>query len=258
MIATRILKSQYGMTMVELLIAIAVGSLVLGGTVIVFTKQQSLFKNQGDSNAIRALGRFGVQELTKDLRMAGFGLPANKAITAATDTSITYRSNTDNLATTAPSAINSGSSNITVTDATGFAAGQNVAVYYPFSNTTSDLKTISSVAGNVITLTSGTANAYSNTPNMVVGYHTIVYTYDSANTRVTKTVDGASNDLISNVTGLTFAYKDKTGAALATPVSAANLANIRRIDISLVLLDPQNVNATTTFNTQVNVRSMNQ
>lgn len=258
MIAIRILKNQCGMTMIELLIALAIGSLVLGGSIIVFTKQQTLFKNQGDAGNIRALGRLGIQELTRELRMIGFGLPANKAITEATGTSVTYRANTDNLVATTPGAINSGSSNITVTDATGFVAGQNVVVYYPFSNTTSDLKTISSVAGNVITVSSGTANAYASFPNMVAGYHTIVYTYDSANTKITKTVDGASNDLISNVTGLTFAYKDKTGAALATPVSSANRPNIRRIDISLTLQDPDNSNATTTFNTQVNVRSMNQ
>lgn len=252
MTSVRTLKNQSGMSLVELLVAVAVGSLVLGVGVIAFTKQQTLFKNQADSSTIRALGRFAIQELTRDLRMAGYGLPANKAITAISSTSITYRSNTDNLVATTPSSINSGSSNITVVSATGFAAGQNVAIFYPFSNTTSDLKAISSVSGNIITLTSGTANAYSKFPNMVVGYHAIAYTYDSANTKITKTLDGASSDLIANVTGLALVYKDKTGTVTAT------LANIRRIDITLTLQDPDNPNATSTFNTQVNLRNMNQ
>ena len=254
---TRTLKNQYDMTMVELLVALAIGSLLLAVAVLTFTKQQTLFKNQGDSSNIRALGRYAIQELTKDLRSMGFGLPSNDDITSATSTSITYLSNTANLTTTIPATVNAGATSFTVTSATGFSAGNNVVIYDAFANTVSDLKVISTVAGNVITLTSVLTHGYSGT-NIMSAYNTVVYNFDSVNSKITRTVAGTVKDILGDVTGMTFVYKDKADTVLSAPVSSANLKNIRKIEISVTLTDPKNSVATTTFNTHVNLRNLDQ
>ena len=252
-----VLKNQLGFNMVELLVALAVSSLVVGVALVTFTKQQTLFKNQIDNTNIRALGRYSVQDLIRDLRMLGFGLPSNDDITVATSTSITYMSNTSKLTTTIPSTVNAGANSFTVTNATGFAAGNNVVIYDAFANTVSDLKVISSIAGNVVTLTSTLANSYSGT-NIMSAYNTIVYTYDSANTKITRSLNGAVNDILGDVTSLTFVYKDKTDTVITSPVSAGNFSKIHKIEISITSQDPKNPLAITTFNTHVNLRNMDQ
>ena len=260
MFAFRTLKNQRGFSMVEMLIAIAIGALLLGVAVRSFTKQQTLFKNQADGSVIRETARFSIQELTRDLRMAGYGVPSAVGITSATVNSITFLSNTDEISTTVPGDLAASATAITVNSATGFTTGKTIVI---LSATKSpvlyDLKTISSVAGNVINLTSGLSRAYLASDITVVnGYNTVSMTYNSVSHIVTKSVAGVIKDR-ENVTTLAYAYLDKTGATLSAPVSAANLPNIRRINISMTLQDPNNTSATTAIdNTHVNLRNMNQ
>ena len=74
------LNNQRGVSMVEYIMGAAVGVLILGVSIIVFTNQQSLIKDQNDSANIRAKGRLAIKTLAKEIRMAGYGLPSNQGI----------------------------------------------------------------------------------------------------------------------------------------------------------------------------------
>lgn len=254
----RVFKNQSGMGMVELLVTIVVGVILLGLAVTTFTKQQTLFKNQNDTTNIRAAGRYAIQQLSKDLRMAGYGLPISRAVSSASSASITYRTNTNDISSTVPGDLSAGTASVTVVSATGFSAGQNVVIYTVYgSSPSSELGVVNSVAGNVITLGAGLANAYdAGSTTIVNNYHTVAYAYDSSAKKITKSADGGTaSTVVENATGLTFVYRDQANAALTSPLSSADLAKIRKIEITLTLQDSQNTKTTSQFVTAVEIRN---
>lgn len=250
--------------MVELLIGIVAAVVLLGLATMTFTRQQTLFKNQNDETNIRALGRYGIRELAKDLRMAGYGLPASLAVSSASTAAITYRTNSDDVSATGAADISAGATTVSLTaadvDSDGtadFASGQSVVIFTAVSPE-AELATVSGVAGNTLTLSSATANAYAaNDAIFVNKYHTVAYSYDAANKKIVKSADGgADSTLIENVTGATLVYRNSADAALSSPLSAADLTSVRKIEISLALQDPLNASASAQYDTAVELRNL--
>ncbi|MBI4383948.1 MAG: hypothetical protein HY579_07935 [Nitrospinae bacterium] len=260
----RALDNQSGAGMVELLIGIVAAVILLGLATVTFTRQQTLFKNQNDETNIRALGRYGIRELAKDLRMAGYGLPASLAVSSASSTAITYRTNSDDVSATAASDISAAATTVTLTAAdvdsdgsSDLASGQSVVIFTAASSE-AELATVSSVAGNVLTLSSATDNAYSTDDAIFVNkYHTVAYSYDAANKKIVKSVDGGTDStLVENATSLTFVYRNSANAALTSPLSAADLTAVRKIEISLALQDSLNASASAQYDTAVELRNL--
>jgi hypothetical protein len=153
--------------------------------------------------------------------------------------------------------ISAGATAFTVDSAASFAAGDKIAVYKIFDASAYDLKTISSIAGNVITVGSAFANSYSTSQSVAISkYRQIALALDNANHTIAKTADSVEITEIPNVAtnGLSLVYKDNSGATLSSPV--ATPANIRKIEITLNMLDPENPNTAATFKTDVNLRNM--
>ncbi len=69
------IKNQSGFTLVEMMIASVIALIVIGGSIYVFTTQQSLLKDQNDNTKVRAKGRLAIKILAREVRMAGFGVP---------------------------------------------------------------------------------------------------------------------------------------------------------------------------------------
>lgn len=254
----RHIRNQKGFSMTELLIVSTIGVFLLGAAGMVFVSQQSSMKAQREHADINALGRFAVEDIAKMLRETGYGLPTGQGVTSANTNTITLLSNTDNVTTTLSADISAGATSFTVASAANFAAGDKVAVYMVFSSSTYDLKTISSIAGNVITVSNAFANAYSTSQSISVSkYHQISLAVDNVSHTVTKTVDGGvATTIIGSVAsnGLSFAYKDNAEAALSAPVGTPS--NIRKIAMTLNMQDPENSNIMVTFKTDVNMRNM--
>ncbi|MFH1718459.1 MAG: prepilin-type N-terminal cleavage/methylation domain-containing protein [Planctomycetota bacterium] len=68
----------------------------------------------------------------------------------------------------------------------------------------------------------------------------------------------STQSLIGDVSAMSFSYLDANGAAIALPVSAASLANIRTVVISITCqgTDAQGQNFTRTLNTRVSCRNL--
>jgi type IV pilus assembly protein PilW len=63
---------QQGVTLVELLIAMLLGVLILAGVIQIFLSAQKSFRLQENLSRVQENGRFAMQFLSRDLRMAGY------------------------------------------------------------------------------------------------------------------------------------------------------------------------------------------
>ena len=247
------INNQRGVSMVEYIMGAAVGVLILGVSIIVFTNQQSLIKDQNDSANIRAKGRLAIKTLAKEIRMAGYGLPANQGIQdSLSTTAITFRSNLFDIYTTLPPAGTGASANdpsLTVLSSTGFSSGDNIVIYQPDFKIT-ELNGVASTGTGSITLTSNLANDFEFGLNakliLVNKYNSVVIQYTG--TQITKTVDGgAPTILVSDVAstnGLAFNFY---GATVASQVD--------KIGITLNLVDIDNTDAVIEFKSDLSIRN---
>jgi Tfp pilus assembly protein PilW len=249
------LNNQRGVSMVEYIMGAAIGVLILGVSIVVFTNQQSLIKDQNDSANIRAKGRLAIKALSKEIRMAGYGLPPNQGIQdSLSTTAITFRSNLDNVNTTlTPPPTGTGGEindpSLDVLSSTGFSSGDNIVIYQPDFNTT-ELNGVASTGTELITLTSALANDFEFGLNakliLVNKYNSVVIQY--AGTQITKTVDGGSSTIlvsdVESTNGLAFNFY---GATVASQVD--------KIGITLNLVDTDNSDAVIEFKTDLSIRN---
>lgn len=250
------LTNQAGTSFIEIIVVAVIGVFLLGASIATFLKQQDLYADQNDKTYIISQGRQAIKDLARELREAGYGLPPGQGIITAGADTVVFRANLEDVSTRITADINSGDSTLTVNDVTGFSNNDRIAVYHAFDSAKQNEidETINSITGNVITIQTSYTNTYPSDQGTVVNkYNLVTLALDNGNSRVTKTIDaGAAIPLIADVenNGLSFVYKDKAGAVTAT------LADIRKIEITLSLKDPDNSGAVIEFKTDVNVRNM--
>jgi type IV pilus assembly protein PilW len=63
-----------GFTLVELLIATVVASFVIAGSIALLSSQQRMFQGSSTDRAIQETGRMALEEMTTNLRLAGYGI----------------------------------------------------------------------------------------------------------------------------------------------------------------------------------------
>ncbi|MCQ8105218.1 PilW family protein [Methylomonas sp. SURF-2] len=79
------LKRQQGMTLIELLIAMLLGAFLLGGVIQIFVNTKQTYRMQESLSRLQENGRFAMEFLTYDIRMAGF-LGCMSRVTSVTNT----------------------------------------------------------------------------------------------------------------------------------------------------------------------------
>jgi Tfp pilus assembly protein PilW len=259
--AIKKIKNQSGLGLIELMVSMAIMIIVLGGTIMVFTEQQSRIEDENDTAKVRAKGRHAIKLVAREVRMAGFGLPPGLGVTSTPANSVNFRFNMDNTrAFVDPSSdISSGSTALTVTaagDAALFSNNDNVVVYNPNGGATDDNNQVSSVFGSVITLSSGLGEDYNFGvfSNITTINKFNNYTIQANGTNIERITDGGTpvilvNDIAPN--GLTFEYFDFSDAA------TADTTQVQKIGITLNMLDPTNPDAVMEFKTDVQIRNSN-
>lgn len=256
-ILCRHLKNDRGFGLIETLIGSVIALIVLGATILLFTRNQSILKNENDTANIQAKGRFAVDKIEEEVRMAGFGLPPLQGLTAINANSISFRSNLNDIKTTTPpcalpcpgvTAGNLGATTLTVLDETVFANGDKIVIRNPNFNQW-ELNTVTGTSAGTLNLGTALSQDYDygiNTNLVTVNkYSDVVIAL--AGTNITRTVDGTAMNLISDVdatTGLVFDYFTLTDPA-----------EVQRLSFTLNLIDPQNAGATVEFKTDVSLRN---
>jgi hypothetical protein len=250
------IRNNQGFGLIEIIIGSGIAIIVLAVTVIVFTRSESILKDENDRTNIVAKGRQAVKILDEEIRMAGFGLPPNLGLTAINGSSLSFFSNLDDIRTSTPicspcvigvsTAGDLGDPDIDVVDISGFSDGDDIHIYYPSYNLSEFNGVSGAPSGNTITLASNLANnyAYGNLTNLVTvnKYNTV--TIALVGTNITKTIDGNVTILVNNVSGFAFNYN-----------GAATPADVFKISITMNLVDPDNPSASIEFKTDVNLRN---
>jgi len=68
----RLINKQQGLSLIELMVAIVVSSLLMAGTIQLFVNNKQTYRVQEAVSRLQENGRFGIQFLTRDIRMADF------------------------------------------------------------------------------------------------------------------------------------------------------------------------------------------
>ncbi len=67
------LRKQHGITLVELMIALVVSTIILFGVATVYTSSKRAYKVQEEMSRLQENARFGFELMVRDIRMAGYG-----------------------------------------------------------------------------------------------------------------------------------------------------------------------------------------
>ena len=66
------LKNQKGLSLIELMIAVALGIFITGGIIQLFTSSKQTYRIQENISRLQENGRFAISFLTRDIRMADY------------------------------------------------------------------------------------------------------------------------------------------------------------------------------------------
>ena len=219
-----------GLTLTELLVTLAVMGLVMAALVGVQVSGNTLVLT-GENQAQAQQAARTAMLMEEDLRLVGYGYPpALTAITGASQTSITFWADLNNVSTTLAAAVAAGAKTFTV--AGGLGINPNDTIYLA-NGSISESQTVKTVVGTTITVNgSGVANAY---PQGAVVGRPLAVTYSWAGNTLSKDPgDGTgSQALATGVQVQQFSYFDTTDTAILTSNLSANLANIRRLAITM-------------------------
>jgi prepilin-type N-terminal cleavage/methylation domain-containing protein len=246
-----------GFTLIELMVTLVILGVAATFIYAVFITQHDSYIAQQDVSETQQDVRVGLDMLTRDLRAAGYGVPAGVSlgggtgITAASATSIQF--NTAQGLSTYLTAAPAGAVLTIHPDPNGvrFVANNrvNLISVWDKSQIGSAMYTISSVSGTTQLILSGTAPA-AYPGDLVVGVdstaaalNSITYglvldtnnpgppqTYLLQRISTTNGTENLADHILLN--GLQFSYTLADGTTTTTP-TAANLPNIRMVDVKI-------------------------
>jgi len=279
---------QMGLSLVELMISIALGLLILLGVISIFSASSTNYRFQQSSSAVQESGRIALEVMARDIRMTGFSGCGNvnfirnrtDAVSAPALPSTQRFSNQDalsgghNVNPMTPDTITlvRASENLTNIAAGGQAAAMMApladigAIGNPPNNSrllftdcqSTEVATVSSVAGNVVTLSSALVGVYG--PASRVLRHESVQ-YSVAGGQLLRSLNGgAAQALVENVQNLKVTYGIDTNGDrsvneyIADPgaVVPPRWGDVMAVNVNLTL----NINELTkTFGTTVALRN---
>ena len=236
---------QHGFTLIELMVAVSIFFFVIAAIYESFLSQQHVSLIQAQVSDMQQNARLAMDFLSKEIRMAGFGMPVisvngfSNAITPAIDNNANGGNNvligTDQISivtgyrqiSTLASAATQGATTITLnSNGNQFDTNtkQYVCIDAIFSN---DNYVVSGAGSNTLTLSSGlTRNYNQGAPVFLV--KAITYSVNDAMflTRDENTGGGAQ-PLVPNIEDLQFAYQLNDGSWSNAPAVPGNIRAVR-------------------------------
>ena len=134
-------QAQRGASIIELLIALLIASVVFGGAFAVLVSDSKAYRSQTNISEMRTNARSALDFLSRDIRPAGYGLsnlPSNIAVVIANEptnlttfssTAITTRFNSMDVWTTLSDSMPMSSSELKVTTVAGFVEGMRIMIW---------------------------------------------------------------------------------------------------------------------------------
>ena len=286
-------KNEKGFTLVEMLVSMVIGIAVLGVTIYSYTKQDSVLREENTNVQFRDFARLALDAMVPDIRTTGYGMPpgdsslarAAQGIDVASATTLTYKANTDDITIYVakdPSGATATSLVLPLNSTNGaMFVNDNVAFFdtqYPgrgnspwrITAINTDVNLGDPQNYDIITLNGQIGFAFlpiaNGVPVVVNKYHTININYNAGAQTITVTDDNGTDDgggddttviVANNVSDLTFSYFDTDGIALTSlPLILADRGDVRRIQISVTVVNPDETSKTATLSTHTHLRNM--
>jgi prepilin-type N-terminal cleavage/methylation domain-containing protein len=249
-------RDERGFTLTELLVGIAILGMVMASVGTVQLTSNSIFMGGENQAEVQQTARTAML-MEEEMRLIGYGVPAGQPrITAASATGITFSGDLLNASTRLAADVASGSNTFTVDPGHGIATGNTV---YLINGDQFQLLTVSGVSGNTVTVSTPGGVAVFYPLGIQVGRpRTVSYAYTAGTRTLTKDAgDGAgAQTLATGVSTFQLRYFDTADAEILPANLTANLANIRRISVTITAQATASV-AARTFSITANVRPRN-
>jgi len=229
-------RDERGFTLTELLITAAILGLVMAAVLgVQLTTQTMFFRGENQAEAQQSARVAMLME--EDLRMVGYGCPdlgcptppatgVQRAIPAASTTSITFWADTLNASTTLSAAVAAGAVILPVVDGSGIAVNDRI---YLTNGDTWETRVVTATTGNDLTV-AALINAYPQ-GGRVGRPRQIVYTYNPGTGTLTKDAgDGnGPQTLATGFASLTYSFYDANDALITPANPVTNPQTVRRI-----------------------------
>ena len=257
----RYLSSQSGFSLLEMLVSVAVMSIVIGSIFAITTQNQMFGRSEAETSETMQTARAAFELMSREIRNAGLGYPTQQTFASASSTRLTIRGTFPKI-TAVATATDAATGALTVSPIANFAVGQRVllvdanttaAAYTTITAVDAGINklTVATIIGTevtnmwVIPSTAATTISSFGPGTSVAVVQCITYSISSSGTlarsvapevdaTATEAGDLANNILAADGTrGLSFTYYDSAGSEVTNPTSAASLASISLIKLAL-------------------------
>lgn len=271
---------QSGETLIGFLSAVLITSLMLAGAVTALAGYSKATVDHRFISEANDTARTVADLMSFELRFAGSGIPFQQnnflmtnlalngaplpILTSATATSITFRMNSKGVMGFSTAQFNPASQNtISIVSNPGIVAGDTIYLSdLPAGGTYGLQGTVQSVTSTTVTLNAGstyTAGALFGAGSSIEPVQTITYT--SSTNGIRRTVGSQITTLSSNGS-FTLQYLNTAGAALALPLTEANIASsLASLDLTISIPSTRNLSSgaayTASLPTRIALRELN-
>ncbi|MGP0567050.1 PilW family protein [Nitrospina sp. 32_T5] len=274
---TQLNRNQKGFSVIELIIVMGITTVVMGAAMYTFMKQEKVIRTEQAASQIRAAGRAGINELAKELRRIGYGMPRSHGLYSVGSNYVYWWINTDDATTAVTADVTSGDVLLNVQDA-NLMATQTGGFGYLMLRTVKQadqwnmVRFTTAVGGNIVNLSMYPNQDFSVSTDTVqvskMRYQRITH---NATTNIVQFFDDGDPvvPLVHNVKSVAFTYSNSAGSTVTVPLSntgwtssvgnttgSNNIHTIRKIGITLTMEDPEDFAEDIILKTDVNLRNM--
>ncbi len=253
-----------GFTVVELLVTTLVALVVMGAAYAVYVAQSKSYIAVDDQAQSLQNARVSLEQLTREMRMAGFGVVGLETVTDAKADAFTFRGDIDSDVSTVLSAnaaagatqilvnLDDASDTVEEGDFVFLHNGSTVEMIPVDEDNPVDM----SSEPDKINLGRGLANDFDTATTLVKTVETTSYGYNFG----TQTLSKNGTATASSIANFQLRYYDENGTQL-TPASLSSLtqdqrASIRRIEVSLETRSALSEGRTKSYSSAVDLRNM--
>ncbi|HEX9699243.1 MAG TPA: prepilin-type N-terminal cleavage/methylation domain-containing protein [Acidobacteriota bacterium] len=259
-------QDQAGFSLIELMVATLVSTLVVGGVMLMLNAIQDVHRDTQEMIDAQQSARISMEQIQRDLQLAGVGLvwlvPPLPLIVPQADGGLQLRHNQSGVTASLSADMANQTDAFTVDDVTGFAVGQTIGIYD--ATGAMDLLAITGIDSvNDKIMHGGASKAYMVADGTALAWvQTITYSVD-AQDRLTRQVDNeAAQPIAGNVVGFLVTYWDNaTPSVVFVPDTVSLQMMIQTVQVDLTV-ETENTKLNTsqfrqvTLTTQVTPRAI--